>query len=142
MNDLFLLAQIADRGVAIEGRLVDSVVDIDGIVAVPHAPVTVRGLAALRSRVVTVIDTRVALGLPSSIDARRAVVACIDGHDYAFLVDALQDVAPLELKPLGGARAASDAWSRAGTAIVERDGEPLLVLDLAALVPAIMADAA
>lgn len=142
MNDLLLIAQIGDRGVAIEGRLVDSVVDIDAIVAVPQAPVTVRGLAALRSRVVTVIDTRVALGLPSSVDAQRAVVASIDGHHYAFLVDTLQDVAPLELKPLGGAGIRHDGWSRAGTAIVERDGEPLLVLDLAALVPAPVENAA
>lgn len=136
MNDLYLIAQIADRGVAIDGRYVDSVVDIDAIVAVPHAPLAVRGLAALRSRVVTVIDSRLALGLPASDDAKRAVVARIDGHHYAFLVDSLQDVAPLESLPLAGGGGRADGWARAATAIVDRDGEPLLVLDLAALVPA------
>jgi purine-binding chemotaxis protein CheW len=140
MTDLFLLAQIADRGVAIDGRLVDSVVDIDAIVAVPHAPATVRGLAALRSRVVTVIDTRVALGLSPAAQVKRAVVAQIEGHHYAFLVDALQDVAPFEARPL--TRGDEAGWARAGTGIVERDGEPLLVIDLAALLPATLADAA
>ncbi|SFP75163.1 chemotaxis protein CheW [Sphingomonas rubra] len=142
MKDLYLIAQIADRGVAIDGGLVDSVVDIDAIVAVPHAPVAVRGLAALRSRVVTVIDTRVALGLPPSAIVHRAVVAKIDGHHYAFLVDALQDVAPLDRRPLPGGHGGEDGWSRGGTAMVEHEGEPLLVLDIAALIPVAVADAA
>lgn len=142
MKDLFLLAQIADRGVAIDGRLVDSVVDIDAVIAVPHAPAAVRGLAALRSRVVTVIDTHVALGLTSSVDARRAVVAQIDGHPYAFLVDTLHDVAPFEARPLAGRAAGDDGWTRAGIATVERDGEPLLVIDLASLLPTTVAEAA
>jgi len=140
MTDLFLLAQIADRGVAIDGRLVDSVVDIDEVVAVPLAPASVRGLAALRSRVVTVVDTRVALGLAPSADARRAIVAQIDGHHYAFLVDSLQDVAPFDPQPL--ARGGDSGWARAGSAVVERDGEPLLVIDLASLLPEAIADAA
>ena len=135
MNELFLLAQVADRGVAIDGRLVDSVVDIDAVVAVPHAHAAVRGLAALRSRVVTVIDTRVALGLDPSDDVGRAVVAQIEGHYYAFLVDALQDVAPLAPHPLIVGGMGEGCWTRAGTATVERDGEPLLVIDLAALLP-------
>ena len=61
--DLFLIAHIAGRGVAIESGQVDSVVDIGDVVAVPLADRAVRGLAALRSRVVTVIDTGIALGL-------------------------------------------------------------------------------
>lgn len=142
MTGLYLLARIADRGVAIDGRFVDSVVDIDAIVAVPQGHHAIRGLAALRSRVLTVIDARVALGLPASVQARRAVVAKIDGHHYAFLVDALHDVALLDPRPLPASGAGGDGWSLAGTTLVELDGEPLLVLDLAALIPTIVAEAA
>ena len=132
---LFLLAHVADRWVAIDAGDVDSVVDIGGIVAVPRAPGAVRGLAALRSRVVTVIDTRVTLDLAPTASPKRAVIAQIDGHHYAFLVDALEDIAPFERHPLSAGLALDGGWDAAAAGIVERDGEPLLVIDLRALVP-------
>ncbi|WP_333994147.1 chemotaxis protein CheW [Sphingomonas sp. 22R3R2A-7] len=86
--ELFLIAHIAGRGVAIPADQVASVVDIGDVVAVPLAEPSVRGLAALRSRVVTVIDTGTALGLAPTPDAaRRAVITQVDGHHYAILVD-------------------------------------------------------
>jgi purine-binding chemotaxis protein CheW len=86
--------------------------------------------------VVTVVDTQSALGLdPSGAEARRAVITLIDGHHYALLVDALDDVAPFDLLPLAGGVALGSAWRAAGRGIVERDGEPILAIDLASLVP-------
>lgn len=134
--ELFLIAQIAGRGVAIETGQVDSVVDIAQIVAVPRAEAAIRGLVALRSRVVTVIDTGTALGLdPTPEGARRAVITRVDGHPYAILVDALEDVATFERQPLSSGLALDRGWAAVGVGLVERDGEPLLVVDLAALVP-------
>lgn len=141
MTELFLIAHVADRGVAISAEQVDSVVDISAVIAVPRSGAAVRGLAALRSRVVTVIDTRVALGLGPTPVIGRAVIARIDGHHYAFLVDALEDVAPFPRTPASGPALAS-GWAAAAAGVVERDGEPLLVIDLAALVPASCAAAA
>ncbi len=138
MTELFLLARIAGRGVAIEADQVVSVVDIGDIVAVPGAARAIRGLAALRSRVVTVIDTALALGLPPTADdAARAVITRVEGHEYALLVDALEDVAPFNRLPLSPGLALDRGWGAAGTGLVERDGEPLLVLNIAALVPGI-----
>ncbi|WP_333978143.1 chemotaxis protein CheW [Sphingomonas aerolata] len=86
--ELFLIAHIAGRGVAIPAEQVGSVVDIGDVVAVPQAEAAIRGLTALRSRVVTVIDTGTALGLaPTPETARRAVITQVDGHDHAILVD-------------------------------------------------------
>ncbi|QDX24875.1 chemotaxis protein CheW [Sphingomonas suaedae] len=135
-EQLFLIAHIAGQSVAIDAHQVESVVDIGAIVAVPRAEGHVRGLAALRSRVVTVIDTRAALGLaPSETPAGRAIITPVDGHHYAMLVDALDDVAPFELQPLAAGVPLSDMWQRAGRGLIERDGEPILNIDLAALVP-------
>jgi purine-binding chemotaxis protein CheW len=136
MAHLYLIAQIAGRTVAIDSDQVESVVDIGEVTAIPRAAEHVRGLAALRSRVVTVVDTQSALGLESSgAEARRAVITLIDGHHYALLVDALDDVAPFDLLPLAGGVALNSAWRAAGRGIVERDGEPILAIDLASLVP-------
>jgi purine-binding chemotaxis protein CheW len=135
MTHLYLIAQLAGRAVAIDSDQVESVVDIGEVTQVPLASKHVRGLAALRSRVVTVVDTHSALGLASSDQARRAVITHVEGHHYALLVDALDDVAPFELLPLAGGVALDPAWQRAGRGIVEREGEPILAIDLAALVP-------
>jgi len=136
VSDLFLIAHIAGRGVAIDAAQVDSVVDIGEIVAVPRAEPFVRGLAALRSRVVTVIDTGIALALPPTPDAmRRAVITIVDGHHYAILVDSVEDVAPFARLPLSSGLALRGGWASVGTGIVERDGEPLLIIDLAAVLP-------
>ncbi len=135
MSELFLVAHIAGRGVAIAAAQVDSVVDIGEIVAVPRAEAFVRGLAALRSRVVTVIDTGTALGLESTPDgARRAVITAVEGHHYAILVDSVEDVAPFARLPLSSGLALHRGWASAGIGIVERDGEPLLILDLTAVI--------
>jgi purine-binding chemotaxis protein CheW len=142
MTELFLIARIAGRGVAIPAEQVVSVVDIGEIVAVPRAPGAVRGLAALRSRVVTVVDTALALGLDRSEgEGARAVIIKVDGHEYALLMDALEDVAAFERQPLSSGLALDRGWAAAGTGLIERDGEPLLVLDATALVPS-MATAA
>lgn len=135
MSHLYLIAQVAGRPVAIDSDQVESVVDIGEVIAVPRASKHVRGLAALRSKVVTVVDTQSALGLDAGSDARRAVITHVDGHHYAMLVDALDDVAPFDLLPLAGGVALDAAWRVAGRGIVERDGEPILAIDLAALVP-------
>jgi purine-binding chemotaxis protein CheW len=136
VSELFLIAQVAGRWVAIESAQVDSVVDIGDVVPVPRAGDRVRGLAALRSRVITVIDTHVALGVPPRATSGRAVIAQMDGHHYAFLVDALEDVAPFERQPLATG-IADGRWSAASAGVVIRDDEPLMVLDLAQLLPAV-----
>lgn len=139
-EQLFLIAHIAGQSVAIDANQVESVVDIGNIVAVPRVQGHVRGLAALRSRVVTVIDTRAALGLePGEAGGGRAVITPVDGHHYAMLVDALDDVAPFELQPLASGVPLSGMWQQAGCGLIERNGEPILTIDLAALVPGAIA---
>jgi purine-binding chemotaxis protein CheW len=136
MQRLYLIAHIAGRAVAIDSDQVESVVDIGEVTAVPRAAQHVRGLAALRSRVVTVVDTQAALGLEASGgDARRAVITQLDGHHYALLVDGLDDIAPFDLLPLVSGIPLDRAWRTAGRGIVERDGEPILVIDLVSLIP-------
>ena len=140
-DGLFLIAHIAGRTVAIGSEQVESVVDIGAVTPVPRAPGLVLGLAALRSRVVTVIDTRVALGLPRDTAAARAVIVRVDGHHYAMLVDALDDVSAFALQPLANGVPLDPAWRAIALGIIERDGEPVLAVDLAALVPTIAAAA-
>ena len=136
MAKLFLIARIAGRSVAIDSDQVDSVVDIGAITPVPRAAAEVCGLAALRSRVVMVIDTCAALGLATpELQPSRAVITQIEGHHYAILVEALEDVAPFALTPLSSGFVLEGGWRRAGCGVVDREGDPMLAIDLRALIP-------
>ena len=135
MSHLYLIAHVAGRSVGIDSNQVESVVDIGEVTAVPRAAGHIRGLAALRSRVVTVVDTQAALGLEGGAPAKRAVITHVDGHHYALLVDALEDVAPFDLLPLASGVALDNGWRDVGRGVVERHGEPILAIDLAALIP-------
>jgi len=138
MTQLFLIAQIAGRTVAIDSADIVSVVDIGVVVPVPRAASGVSGLTALRSRVVTVIDTRILLGDPDgTIKGGRAVVGKVEGHHYAWLVDAVEDVVAFDVGPVASGLALDGAWLSAARGIVERDGAPILVIDLRALLPAV-----
>ena len=137
---LHLLAHVAGRAIAVPAEAVDSVVDITEIVSAPRSHPAVRGLAALRSRVVTVIDTWQVLGMPPGPpEATRAILTVIDGHYHAVLVDTLEDVAPLEIGPVPAGLALGQRWSSVVTGASERDGEPLLVIDLTRLIGSLTA---
>ncbi|MBW4329495.1 chemotaxis protein CheW [Stakelama sp. CBK3Z-3] len=134
MESLYLVARIAGRPVVIDSEQVESVIDLAGVTDVPLAPGHVRGISALRSRVVTVIDSRAALGLSPSPEIGRAVITQVDGHHYAVMVEELEDVVPFAANPLTDGIALDRVWRKAGRGYVERDGEPILIVDVECLV--------
>ena len=136
MDHLHLLASIAGQRVAFDATAVDSVVEIDALTPVPRAPPHVAGLAALRSRVLTVIDSHAALGL-GQIERRPlmpAIIAMVDGHLYGLLVDTIDDVAALLSPPAPIRGRLAQSWARAAPRGIEHDGELILLLDPAALI--------
>lgn len=139
MSDLLLVAVIAGERVAFRAADIQSVVEIDAITPVPCVPDFVAGLAALRSRPLTVIDCTRSLELPAPEDAegravRKAVVVEADRHLYALLVDAIEDVvsAGSEISPPPGKLAPN--WERASFGLVESVAGTLLLADPAALI--------
>lgn len=136
MSALHLVAHLAGHGVLFDAEKVDSVVDVGMVSPVPGASPAVLGLAAMRSRVATLVDTRQLLDLPARADAspgKRAVVTMVDGHLYAFSVDTLEDVAEHEIAPLPAGMAPSGAWTMI-QGVADVRGETFLLLDLHAMV--------
>ncbi|MGQ2929564.1 MAG: chemotaxis protein CheW, partial [Sphingopyxis sp.] len=90
MEKLYLIARIADTRVALRSRAINSVVTVGTPVHVPAAPEHVAGLFALRSRVFTLIDPHVVIGLPPTAVApgQRVIVVDVADHGYALLADA------------------------------------------------------
>lgn len=136
MSDLYLLVTIGGRRGAIPGAQVQSVVEIDQVVPVPQAPPHVAGLAALRSRALTVIDTRAAIGLdPAGFDTEgRAAVVEVDGHAYALLVDAVEDVAEAQAAAALSGGTLGAEWDRVAQGYLETATGPAVLVDIAQLV--------
>jgi purine-binding chemotaxis protein CheW len=142
MNRLLLIVTLAGERVALPAAAIEAVVEIESLTPVPGSAPHVAGLSALRSRVVTVIDSHVSLGLAGGGRARDAVLAVVDGHPYALLVDAVEDVVEAAAEPQPLRAAAAPGWARVAATAVEAEGDLLLLLDLPALIAGPAAHAA
>jgi purine-binding chemotaxis protein CheW len=143
---LYLVGAVAGRRVAIDSAPVDSVIDLTAVQPVPGAAPGILGLAALRSRVLTVVDCAIALGLAPA--ARRekgalpTVVLEIDSYLYGFVLDHVDDVLTADHPMVAPGAPLGGPWSAAAAGIVEIAGAALPVLQPAAVLSAMAARAA
>ena len=135
MDALYLVVRIAGQSVALATEQVGSVIEIDDIAPVPRVAPHVAGLFALRSRVMTVIDTRIALWLqaPERTGPVDAVIVTCDGHSYALIVDSIEDVIEAPA-PEPCPAVLSGGWARAALGVVTVEGAMLPLLDPAVLI--------
>ncbi|MEH3046785.1 chemotaxis protein CheW [Sphingomonas adhaesiva] len=135
---LHLVAQIGSCGVLFDTDRVASVVELGAAVPAPGAGPAVIGLAAMRSRVATVLDVRALLGVPPHVPREgeavgHAVATVVDGHLYAIAVDRLEDVETFDIAPVpAGMGAIADRDFVCGVA--DGAAETLLALDIDRLV--------
>jgi purine-binding chemotaxis protein CheW len=136
MEALYLIVQLAGQRVALSADHVESVVEVDAVTPVPLVARHVAGLAALRSRVLTIIDSLAALELGTTpLDGtKQAVIVTVDGHLYGLIVDQVEDVASLDQGITQVRVPLSAGWQRTALGMIEIDGDALLLLDPAALV--------
>ncbi len=144
MSQLLLIVSIGGSRVAFPSAAVESVVELDTLIPVPRAAAHVAGLSALRSRVLTVIDTVRSLDLGEtdcSDGIREAAVVELDGHHYALIVDSVEDVVEAMSDPTPIRAAMGEGWERVALGMVETEDGPLLLIDVAALIAGPSADA-
>ncbi|MES2175527.1 MAG: chemotaxis protein CheW [Pseudomonadota bacterium] len=136
MDQLYLLATLADTRIAVETGEVEAVVRLTDISPVPGMGAHVAGLSALRSRVLTIIDVAALIHGRATPAERRglAIIANISGHSYGLMVDGVSDICrvPEGELPLRGQLDA--AWAPYARALVEHDGHPWLLVSLAAFI--------
>ena len=137
MSEMLLVIMLGGRRAALPAVGVNSVIELAEVTPVPRAASHVAGLAALRSRPLTVIDCAAALGLGRSEGGwrgRRAVVVEHDGHLYGLVVDGADAIVAAlgEPRPLGADP--GPGWQRVALGRVETEAGALLQLDVAALI--------
>ena len=135
MIRMMLIVTIDGARVALPADRIDCVIELGALTPVPKSSPAIAGLSTLRSRVLTVIDTPVAIGLHDGRSEEvgshgRAVVVRHDGHDYALSIDAAQDVrqARAELDPLS--LDVGKGWSRVALGVATIDDEAVLAVDI------------
>ncbi len=117
--------------VGIDVRRVQEVLKQDRMTSVPLAPAEVKGLINLRGEIVTAIDLRPQLGLPTDEELNANVVIRAEPDTFSLLVNEVGDV----VSP------ASDDWEPVPAGVPRRvrqvvsgtfklEGRLLLVLDL------------
>lgn len=131
MEKLYLIARIADTRVALRSHAIHSVVTVGAPVEIPAAPPHVAGLFALRSRVFTLIDPHVVVGLPPVPVAagQRVIVIEVAEHGYALLADEIEDVCFIDAPETRIAGKLLPGWVRVADAMIEHEGASLLVVD-------------
>jgi len=137
MNEMLLVVVLAGRRAALPAIEVNSVIELTEVTPVPLSAGHIVGLAALRSRPLTVIDCIAALGLgEGEIDwrKRRAVVVENDGHLYGLLVDAADDIVAALDDPAPLGADPGDGWRRVALGRVETEVGAVLLLDIPALI--------
>ncbi|MEO5586184.1 MAG: chemotaxis protein CheW [Novosphingobium sp.] len=137
MSGLLLIVSIAGRRIALRAAEVHSVIELDALTPIPRAPPHVAGLSALRSRVLTVIDCRRSLELepPSAPnDKPKAAAVEFEGHLYALLVDAVEDVVEARSACTALRSALGHGWDRAALGMIEADCGPVLLVSVAGLI--------
>ena len=136
MAELLLIVRLGGERIALAAADVDSVVEIEALTPVPGAAPHIAGLAALRSRVLTVVDCLASLDPSRSIPAgaTEAVMTVVDGHPYALLVEAVEDVIEASGERQPAAASLVGGWRRIGMATVEAEGDLLLLVDVEALI--------
>lgn len=136
MSPLYLFATVAGTPVAIRGEEVEAVVRVDEVSPVPGMPAHVAGLAALRSRVLTMIDVAALIDgrAMSPKESRLAIVANIAGHSYGLIVDAVSDICAASGGELVLRGRIDPAWAPYAEAMVEHGTTPCLLVSLSSFV--------
>ena len=135
MDRLYLIAEAGGEHFAIPAEAVESVVTASDVIPVPLADPMVAGVSALRSKVITVIDTVAAIegGAATVAAGSSLVVVKIDDFLYGLAVEDVHDVVEFVADPerLGASFAAG--WQRVSTGVIEIDERAIVVIDPAAL---------
>ena len=136
MSTLFLTANINGARVAIDSKHIESLVRVRDVISVPRCHPSVAGLFALRSRVLTLIDSQYLITGKRQIvqPGALAVVAEIAGHHFGLLVNSVEDIVSILENQIEHHITAPPIWTPFVTATASVNGDIVMILDPAALV--------
>jgi purine-binding chemotaxis protein CheW len=115
------------------------------IASVPLAPPVIAGSLNLRGRIVTAIDMRVRLGLPTYPTPEKVMKVVVEyQHDlFALMVDSVGDVLALPMNRFEKVPSNMDAnWRAVAAGVFKLEKELLVILDVASVIDHLMREVA
>lgn len=131
MAELYLIAHIDGCRVAINSGRIESIVQIPEIISVPRVDPSIAGLFALRSRVLTLIDSQYSVTGHRQQLAKGclAVVVEISGHHYGFAVDKVEDVVSISDEVIQKSISPSAKWRPIISDVAQVGDHLVMILD-------------
>lgn len=98
MENQLVVFKLANEYYGVDIALVESIIKMQTLVAVPHAPDFVEGVTNLRGVVLSVVDLRKRFGLPEIETSKdtRIIVVEINNLTVGMIVDAVTEVLRLQ----------------------------------------------
>ncbi|HMM13600.1 MAG: chemotaxis protein CheW [Parvibaculum sp.] len=140
----FVTMSVAGQTFGIPVLHVRDVLGPQRITRVPLAPPEIAGSLNLRGRIVTAVNMRQRLSLPSEDFVEKAMAVVVEHEDepYSLLVDEVGEVLSLSESQREPNPATLDAkWRQIADGLYRLDGTLLIVLNIGAVLGAIRADA-
>ncbi|MFN8573765.1 MAG: chemotaxis protein CheW [Gemmatimonadaceae bacterium] len=128
--------RLADQWLGVPVLMVQEVLLSQRIARVPMAPAEVAGFLNLRGQIVTAVDLRARLGLPSAPSDLEPlnIVVRHEGELFSFLVDEVGDVLNVAAEAVERTPATLDArWRQACSGIIRRERGLLVVVNVTEL---------
>jgi purine-binding chemotaxis protein CheW len=133
MENQIVVFELCAEYYGVDIARVESIIKMQAITQMPHAPAFVEGVTNLRGKVLPVIDLRKRFGLGSQAADKnsRIIVVSVDGTEVGMTVDGVSEVLTL---PEGAVEAAPAITTTVDstfiTGIAKLDGRLVILLDL------------
>ncbi len=133
MENQVVIFRVGNEQYGVDIASVESIIKMQAITAVPHAPQFVEGVTNLRGIILPVIDLRNRFGLPriETTKDSRIIVVSLEGTKLGMVVDAVSEVLSI---PDGTVEPPSPLVSTLDTAfisgIAKLDGRLVILINL------------
>jgi purine-binding chemotaxis protein CheW len=133
MENQVVIFRVGNEQYGVDIASVESIIKMQAITAVPHAPMFVEGVTNLRGIILPVIDLRNRFGLPriETTKDSRIIVVSLEGTKLGMVVDAVSEVLSI---PDGTVEPPSPLVSTLDTAfisgIAKLDGRLVILINL------------
>lgn len=132
-EDGFVTFRLANQWLGVPVILIQEVLTAEAVSNIPRSPDQVAGFLNLRGQIVTAVDLRVCLGLPSREDDQQVMnVVVRDGEElFSLIVDQVGDVVEVEERRIEQAPSTlPGVWKDVCTGVIRLDEGLLVILDV------------
>ncbi len=133
MENQVVVFELGSEHFGVNIAVVQSIIKMQAITAMPHAPEFVEGVTNLRGKVLPVIDLRKRFGMGQreADKHRRIIVVSVDTTEVGMVVDSVSEVLTLPEQSVEPAPAIATTVNSAFiTGIAKLEGQLVILLDL------------